>query len=367
MPRKLSGLRIFNGQHDLIVKPRSVIRANAERTTEKKGDLTMSETQTIGQPSPQEQIFGMFSGYVFSRALHVAAELGIADLLSDGPQPPNVLANATGCHQQSLYSLLRILASQGVFTEDETGCFRMTPMGALLQSDVPGSLRDVIRMADEAWWNAAGHLLYSVRTGKPAFDHVNGASFFEYLAKNQEASIRFDRGMANGAATENAAIAEAYDFGQFRRVVDVGGGRGGFLAEVLKAYPSVTGILYDQPQVVQEPEYLSKAKVLDRCEIVSGDFFETVPVGGDARAYYERKPEKHRAYAREYRQRKPEKHRAYAREYRQRNLEKRKAYDRAYYEQHRDERLAYSKRHHRELKERRSKQPGLHTHPCCKV
>jgi hypothetical protein len=136
-------------------------------------------------------------------------------------------------------------------------------------------------MQDEACWNALGHLLHSVRTGAPAFDHVYGMPLFEHYGRNLEANLRFDRGMTSITIAENPAVVSCYDFGQFRQIVDVGGGRGGFLAEVLKTYPSVRGVLYDQPQVVNEPEPLLQAELRDRCEIVEGTFFESVPVGAD--------------------------------------------------------------------------------------
>jgi hypothetical protein len=118
-------------------------------------------------------------------------------------------------------------------------------------------------------------------TGEPGFTAVHGMGFFDYLAQHPQAGVWFDRGLANFATTENTAIVNCYDFGQCHRVVDVGGGQGGFLAEVLKAFPSVTGILYDRPQVIQEPAYLTAAGFLNRCEVVGGDFFQSVPGGGD--------------------------------------------------------------------------------------
>jgi hypothetical protein len=223
----------------------------------------------------------MVLGYIQSRALHAIADLGVADVLSAGPQPVAAIAQAVGAHPQSLYRLLRLLASTGVFAEDAAGCFHLTPIAALLQTQTPGSLRDFVRMFDEENWNAVGHLLHSIRTGEPSFNHVHHLSLFEHYARNPEANARFNRGMANAATMENAAIARCYDFGPFRHVIDVGGGRGGFLAEVLKACPTIRGVLYDQPQVVQDPEPVLTAELRERCEIVGGNFFESVPGGAD--------------------------------------------------------------------------------------
>jgi hypothetical protein len=138
-----------------------------------------------------------------------------------------------------------MLAAYGVFAEDSNGRFTLTPTGALLQT---GALRDTARFMSEADWNAFGHLLHNVKTGESGFKHVNGVGFFDYLSAHPEAQERFDRGMANAANTENPIVASAYDFGKFLRIADVGGGRGGLLAEILKLYPSSKGVLFDQPK-----------------------------------------------------------------------------------------------------------------------
>jgi O-methyltransferase/methyltransferase family protein len=239
------------------------------------------------QQSAEEVILGLALSYLASRSLHVANELGIADLLKDGPQDVEELARATGAQQQSLYRLLRMLAGHGVFAEDSPGRFRLTPAAAVLQRRVPGSLHDAVKMVgdmagDGSWWNAVGHLRHSVLTGEPVFNYVHGMGFFEFLTQHPEAGKWFDRGLANFATPENAAIVGAYDFTPFPRVVDVGGGQGGLLAEILKAHPAVMGTLYDCPEVVQEPAYLTDAGLINRCEIVGGDFFKSVPIGGDA-------------------------------------------------------------------------------------
>jgi hypothetical protein len=135
---------------------------------------------------------------------------------------------------------------------------------------------------DGSWWSAVGHLRHSVLTGEPVFNYVHGMGFFEFLTQHPEAGKWFDRGLANFATPENVAIVGAYDFTPFQRVVDVGGGQGGLLAEIMKAHPAVRGTLYDRDEVVQEPAYLTDAGLINRCEIVGGDFFKSVPTGGDA-------------------------------------------------------------------------------------
>jgi O-methyltransferase domain/Dimerisation domain len=194
----------------------------------------MPEEKSAPDQAAVELLFRLRWGWLASQGIYVAAELGIADLLHDGPKTVDQLASATGAHRQSLYRLLRMLAGSGVFAEDRAGRFALTPAAALLQS---GVLRDAARMFGEADWNAYGNLLHNIKTGEPAFKHVNGVGFFEYLSAHPEAQVRFDRGMANVASAENPVVASSYDFGKFRRVVDIGGGRGGLLAEILKAYP----------------------------------------------------------------------------------------------------------------------------------
>jgi hypothetical protein len=180
-----------------------------------------------------------------------------------------------------------MLAGHGVFAEESPGRFRLTPAAAVLQRRVPGSLHDAVKMVgdmagDGSWWNAVGHLRHSVLTSEPVFNYVHGMGFFEFLTQHSKAGKWFDRGLANFATPENAAIVGAYHFTPFPRVVDVGGGQGGLLAEILKAHPAVRGTLYDRAEVVQEPAYLTGAGLVDRCEIVGGDFFKSVPAGGDA-------------------------------------------------------------------------------------
>jgi len=228
-------------------------------------------------------ILNLSLGYLVSRSLHVAAGLGIADLLSDGPKTIGQLASSTGAHRASLSRLLRTLAAQGVFAGDEQGRFVNTPAAALLQRAI---MRDGVLLCGEVigdgtWWQAMGGLRQSVMTGEPAFRQQQGMEFFDYLRAHPECSQWFDRGMANFAAAENPAIAEAYDYGQFRQIVDVGGGQGGLLAEVLKRHPAVRGTLFDLPEVVADPAYLANEPLNGRWRAAAGDFWQAVPAGGD--------------------------------------------------------------------------------------
>jgi hypothetical protein len=186
-------------------------------------------------PPPAQTVLTLALGYLVSRALHVATEIGVADLLADGALSAEALAARTGAHAQSLRRVLRTLAMHGVFAEDEQGRFTNTPAAELLRS---GVMRDGVLLCGEvtgdgSWWNAVGALRQSVTSGEPAFDRQHGMGFFDYIAHHPECSAWFDRGMANFAAAENPAIAAAFDFSRFAHIVDVGGGQGGMLAEIL--------------------------------------------------------------------------------------------------------------------------------------
>lgn len=242
---------------------------------------TPSTTSGTGHLSPPVALLDMWAGDLVSRGLYVVAELAIADHLADGPKTAAELATATGANKDALRRLLRMLASRGVLAEEEPGRFHLTPLSECLRSGIPGSVRDAVRMYGDMHWRARGSLLYCVMTGKPGFDHVAGAPVFEYLAHHPEDSERFARGMANLSALENETIARAYDFSSFRTVIDVGGGRGGFIAEVLKANPRLRGVLYDEPHVVSHPTDVQESGVADRCQILAGNFFESVPGGCD--------------------------------------------------------------------------------------
>jgi len=246
----------------------------------------MVETPNPNGQSPQELLMGIAMGYMLSRALHVAADMGISDLLSEGPQTVDELAKATGAQPQSLYRLMRMLAASGIFAEDLPGRFDLTPAAALLRSRVACSLRDAVRLAGDItgegnWWNLWTDLERCVMTGKPEFDRVYGTDFYSHLADTPGANQWWSKGVASFAAAENVAIVENFDFSDARKIVDVGGGRGGFLAEVLKRYPAVEAVLYDHPQIVNEPEYLAATGLLDRRELVGGNFLDSVPIGAD--------------------------------------------------------------------------------------
>jgi hypothetical protein len=234
--------------------------------------------------TPGATLGRLIVGFQVSQAIHVAATLGVADLLADGPRTSDELAVATDAHAGSLYRLLRALSSVGVFHEDDGRRFSLTPMGALLRSDVPGSLRGWAMHVGRPYFQEAwGHLEHSVRTGDNAFQHVHGTDVWAYRAERPDESAIFDLAMESLTGAANRALLDAYDFGRFASVVDVGGGNGALLAALLGEFPAMRGVLLDQPHVVANAAaVLERAGVADRCEIVGGSFFDEVPAGGDA-------------------------------------------------------------------------------------
>lgn len=231
---------------------------------------------------PGMAMLSMITGFQLSQAICLAAKLGIADLLKDGPRTSHDLAQQTGTHARSLYRVLRALASRGIFAEDQEGRFGLTPLAETLQTDVPGSVRAMAMMTDMDWqpW---GELAYSVQTGKPASAHVYGLSLFEYLEQHPEDAEIFNKAMTGVTSQFTVAVANTYDFSTIKTLVDVGGGYGQLVGMLLKRNPHMRGILFDLPAVIAGADKLLIAyEVADRCQLVSGDFFEAVPTGGDA-------------------------------------------------------------------------------------
>jgi hypothetical protein len=236
----------------------------------------------MDEVSPQEEMDRLLTGYRLAQALFVAAKLGLADLLKAGSRTADALATATQAHPRSLYRLLRALASAGVFAEDDQHCFRLTPLAECLQSDAPGSQRAMAILVGEMLYPAWGELLYSVQTGKVAFDKIHGQPVFKYLAQHPEQARLFDEAMVGIHGRETAAMLDAYDFSGVRVLADIGGGNGSVLTAILRQFPAMRGILFDLPGVAERARANIKAAGLEgRCQVVGGDFFESVPAGAD--------------------------------------------------------------------------------------
>jgi len=224
----------------------------------------------------------MLTGYWTTQVIYVAAKLGIADLLEHGPKTSDELAISTGTHAPSLYRLLRALANINVFEEDETGYFSLTSIGQCLVSNTPGSMRARAIIGGEEWYSAWGDLLYSIQTGDSAFGHVFEIPFFQHLSQNEDTATNFNKTMAGSAVQAATAIIDAYDFSRAKTIVDVGGGDGTLIASILNAHPQAHGILLDTAHVaVSARKRLFEAGLAERCDVVVGDFFETMPREGD--------------------------------------------------------------------------------------
>ncbi len=235
-----------------------------------------------GRP-PMAVILDMISGMWVSRIIYLAAKLGIADLLSEGPKSSEELARATATDSQSLYRVLRALASFGIFIETSDHTFALNPMGEFLRTG-PHTLRAFVLMMGEPWqmrtWE---EVMYSVKTGKSAFEKANGAGIWEYFGKNREAGRIFDEAMISFSSMAINGVTTQYDFSSFRKIVDVGGGSGHLLAAILKANPQLKGILSDLPGVIEGAKSLiTKEGVAQRCNFIAGDCLQSVPDGGDA-------------------------------------------------------------------------------------
>jgi hypothetical protein len=219
-----------------------------------------------------------------SQAVYVAAHLRLADHLGSGPQTAEALAQATGTHAPSLTRLLRVLAAFGIVQEIAPGQVALTPLGACLQTDAPNSVRDtVLSGANEQDWHTWGDLLHCIQTGESAMRHLFGTpNMFDYFAQHPEVAALNQAGFAAFGRIVAQAVVAAYDFSACGTLVDVGGGQGQLLATILGAYPTLRGVLFDQPSVVARAgPVLEGAGVAERCTVVAGDFFAAVPGGGD--------------------------------------------------------------------------------------
>ena len=242
----------------------------------------MTEITTVNTATASTTLASMLSQGQAVHALIVTAQLGLADLLAEGPRRAEELAVATGTHPRALYRLLRALAGLGVLAVQDNGCFALTPLAEPLRSGVPGSLRALAQYlaVEMQAWNA---LLYSVQTGASGWEQVLGVGHYEYFARHPEANTHFNTVMTASTVRVLPDILAAYDFTGIDTVVDVGGGRGLLLAGILQQYPRMQGVLLDLPHVVAEaPPVLQAAGVADRCRIVGGDFLADLPTDADA-------------------------------------------------------------------------------------
>lgn len=243
----------------------------------------MPETDSSSLPS-HVQLVHMATAHWVSHILYVAAKLSLADHMAKKPTRADDLAVATKTHAPSLGRFLRTLGHLGLVTENDAGCFALTPLGEALKTDATGAARAAILTLASPWMTRGwAHLLESVQTGTPGLERALGMPFFDWLATHPEEASLFSETMVGFHGAEPAAVATAYDFSGMQTIVDVGGATGNLLATILATYPGPRGILYDLPHVVPNARALLQARgVADRVTIESGSFFDGVPAGGDA-------------------------------------------------------------------------------------
>lgn len=252
----------------------------------------MSSTATTTQvpprtePTPEQRLMQLACGYMFTAALYTAAKLDLAGHLARGARTATELAAATGSDEGALYRVLRALVSVGVFAEISPRIFALTPMAEPLRSDLPGNVRDlVVWIGNRFHFHTWAEMPWSVETGRPAVEHLYGKPCFQCFEAMPEVARDFNAGMTALSSRIAPALLEAYDFSGIGTLMDVAGGHGFVLCEVLRRYPQMKGILFDMASVVEG----AKCRVCDlkldhRCETLAGDFFHHIPGGADA--YY---------------------------------------------------------------------------------
>jgi hypothetical protein len=235
------------------------------------------------QESLSDTVRQMATGFARTQELYTMVKLDIADHLSDGPKQSHELAHIVDAHPQALHRFLRKLVVLNLLAQDDDGAFRISPMGELLCSNHPESLRTLILYIGEMSYHAQRELLYSVKTGRPAFDYVFGMSFFDFFAEHPEIGAWFNDLMSEGINDRAAGIVAAYDFSQADTIVDVGGGNGTLISAILNANARPRGIVFDRPNVVTEAQlFLDDEGLSDRCQTIAGDVFhDPIPPNGD--------------------------------------------------------------------------------------
>lgn len=264
-----------------VLRHRGMSRAWAELKPLLRERLLPALSRQRKQSAPlPPALFRMATSFWLSQGIYVAAKLGIADHLQDGPRSCASLASITGCDPAALFRLLRALSDFGLFETVGGDAFAMTTAAEPLRSEVPGSLREIVITIGEIHYRACGSLLHSIQTGSPAFKKVFGCALFAYLQGNDASAEAFHGGMTNLASLLSHAVLMNYDFSPFSSIVDVGGGEGTLLRRILDLYSQTKGIVVDLPQSVELVRQQATADA-SQCSFVAGDFFVSLPSGAD--------------------------------------------------------------------------------------
>jgi len=234
-------------------------------------------------PAPQAALLQAAYGAQTAQMLYIAAKLGIADQLQNGHKPAVEMANTLGVDASALQRILRGLVSLGVCSESADGQFGLTSVGAYLKSDHPDSMRPRLLLNGEVHYAMWSEMLATVQTGESASQHRFGMPFYDYIASNPTLGTLFDQTMASAVRYRHRPVVDAYDFDQFREIVDVGGGNGALMVEIMTSYLQPTGIVFDFPRIEEAAQQtFDTAGLTERCRFIGGDALEGVPVGGDA-------------------------------------------------------------------------------------
>jgi precorrin-6B methylase 2 len=229
-----------------------------------------------------ERMFQLSSAYMDARALWVTAKLGIADLLAGGPKTVGELAQATSVLADPLHRVLKLVAANGALAESEPGRFSLTPFGELLRTDSPSSMRDWVLWTGGPLSDSFRDALFSVQTGQPAFEQVHGVKIYDYLRDHPEDARTLNGAMVAYSREMIGALMSSYDFSSAKHFIDVGAGPGAIDVAVLQNNPQLRGTLFDLPHVTDRARAtLEQAGLADRASTVGGDFFQSVPAGGD--------------------------------------------------------------------------------------
>jgi len=250
--------------------------------------LTEGSPSNPGQPTDAERaaaptLLRMIWGIHISRCVYAVAELGIADLLANRPMSSAELATATDTHEPSLYRVLRALAALGVFEEHNGRRFTLTVVGERLRSGAPAGMRSwAVFLEALGGVRPFEHILETIKTGRSGREIEFGNDVFEFVAENPEAATSFDAAMSERTAAYAPSVADAYDFSDTRTVVDVGGGTGTLLVEILRRHAHLSGLLFEIPTVAARADaVLDATDIADRCGVLAGDFFDRVPENAD--------------------------------------------------------------------------------------
>lgn len=231
--------------------------------------------------NPQDQLISYVDGFLISRALYTVAELKIADELVAGPKTATQIASSLHLNADAVHRLLRMLSAHGMFSYSQDGYFGLNEISQLLTTAHPQSMRGFVLHEDLARWQAYGFMKYSVETGKPAFNYLFNKGYFDYIAQDAQRSEQFDLGMATFSETENRSVAQGFDFSSYQFIVDVGGGVGGLLTEIIARHDA-QGVVYELPHLHDRAQdYVANHNLSNRIDIVQGSFLTSIVSGGD--------------------------------------------------------------------------------------